>query len=79
MIEAVITGSAAVIAGGWAVINGIHKRLNTVDRHLDRLELEIAKEYITRSEYSSDLNKLEEHMIRIENKLDVFIQEFTRR
>ena len=38
----------------------------------------MAKDYITRAEYAADLNK-EDHMIRIENKLDIFIQEFSKR
>ena len=79
MIEAVVTGCAAAVAGGWAVISGLHKRLSAFDHRLDRIELELAKEYISRSEYASDQSKLEEHMIRIENKLDVFIQQFSKR
>ena len=79
MIEALVTGGVAAIAGGWAVIKGIHKRLGTFDTRLDRMELHLAKDYISRNEYHSDQNKLEEHMIRIENKLDVFIQEFSKR
>ena len=79
MIEALVTGGVAAIAGGWAVINGIHKKLGSFDTRLDRMELHLAKDYISRAEYHSDQNKLEEHMIRIENKLDVFIQEFSKR
>ena len=43
------------------------------------MELHLAKDYISREEYLSNQSKLEEHMIRIENKLDVFIQEFSKR
>ena len=43
------------------------------------MELLLAKDYITREEYLNNQSKLEEHMIRIENKLDVFIQEFSKR
>ena len=79
MIEAAITTGLAAVAGCWTVINGLHKRLNAFDNRMDRMELHLAKDYISRSEYSSDQSKLEEHMIRIENKLDVFIQEFSKR
>lgn len=79
MIESAVTGIVAAVAGGWAVLNGIHKRINTFDSRLDRMELHLAKDYITRDEYLSNQSKLEEHMIRIENKLDVFIQEFSKR
>ena len=79
MIEPIVTALVATIAGGWAVLSGIHKRINGFDNRMDRMELHLAKDYISRSEYHSDQNKLEEHMIRIENKLDVFIQEFSKR
>ena len=79
MIEAFVTGGVAAIAGGWAVLTGIHKRISSFDNRVDRIELLLAKDYISRTEYHADQSKLEEHMIRIENKLDVFIQEFSKR
>ena len=79
MVEAVVTAGLAVIAGGYSVVTALHRRVTTVDTRLDRIELSMAKDYITRSEYAADLNKLEDHMIRIEKKLDVFIQQFSKR
>jgi len=79
VVEALVTGGLAVIAGGYSIVQALHRRVTTVDTRLDRIELSIAKDYISRQEYVADQSKLEEHMIRIENKLDRFIQEFSKR
>ena len=79
MVEAAVTAGLAVVAGGYSIVQALHRRVTTVDTRLDRIELAMAKDYVSRAEYISDQNKLEEHMIRIENKLDAFIQEFSKR
>ena len=74
-----MTASLAVIAGGYTIVQALHRRVTTVDTRLDRIELSMAKDYVSRTEYAADQSKLEEHMIRIENKLDTFIQQFSTR
>ena len=37
---------------------------------LDAVELRIATDYMTKSEFSAALERVEAHMVRIENKLD---------
>lgn len=79
MVEAAVTAGIAAIAGCWSIMQGVHRRINHFDTRLDRIELSLVKEYVSRAEYVTDQSKLEEHMIRIENKLDTFIQQFSTR
>ena len=46
---------------------------------MDRFELYSAKHYINRNEYAEEMGKLEAHMIRIEQKIDQFMQTLARR
>ena len=74
VVEAWITASVALIGGGWAIISGVHKRVTNVDTRLDHIELCMAKDYITRNEFITWQNKLEDHMVRIEEKLDRLVE-----
>jgi hypothetical protein len=74
VVEAWITAMVAVIGGGWGVISGVHKRVTNVDSRLDRIELCLAKEYVPRNEFYAVEHKLEERMIRIEEKLDRMLE-----
>jgi len=74
-----VTATLAAVAGIYSVVTAVHRRITTVDTRLDRIELDIARNYVNRSEYITDQNKLSEQMVRIENKLDMFIAEFSKR
>ena len=65
----------ALIGGGWGIISGVHKRSRNVDTRLDRIELAMAKDYVPRSEFLASQTKLEEHMVRIEEKLDRMLEQ----
>ena len=79
MIEGIIAAALGTIAGGYSVIQALHRRVTTVDTRLDRIELSLARDYVPRAEFYKEQAKLEEHMIRIENKLDAFIQSYPPR
>lgn len=79
MVEAAVTATLAAVAGIYSVVTAVHRRITTVDTRLDRIELDIARNYVNRAEYITDQNKLSEQMVRIENKLDMFIAEFSKR
>ena len=74
MVEAWITAVVALVGGGWGVISGVHKRVTNVDTRLDRIELSLARDYVPRSEFVQQQAKLEEHIIRIEEKLDRLLE-----
>ena len=70
MIEAGVTGAIAVIAACATVSNRIHNRIHEMDKRMDGVELRIAEQYVKRHELSTALEKFEDHMIRIEAKID---------
>ena len=75
MVEAWVTASVGVIGGAYAIIQALHRRVTHVDTRLDRLELGLARDYVTRTEFYKEHTKLEEHMIRIEEKLDRMLEQ----
>lgn len=73
MIEAIVSGTVAVFTAVVALHSRMNNRINEVDSRIDRVELRIAEKYVQREELSSSLQKMEDHMIRIENKLDQIV------
>ena len=72
--------SIAAIAGGAALnsrlhnrINSVHERISALDRRLDGIELTVASDYVKKSELSDMISRMEDHMVRIENKLDQIV------
>ncbi len=74
MVEAIITGVASLIIGvgsGVLTVNGrSNSRMDEIDKRIDGIELRFAEKYVPRQELAQALQKMEDHMIRIENKLD---------
>ena len=70
MIEAVIPIVVATATGFSVLITRIHSRVHELDRRVDKFELKIAEDYLTKSDFSAALDRVETHMVRIENKLD---------
>lgn len=62
-----------------AITNRLHGRISELDKRVDGVELLIAKNYVSRSEHFQAMERIEEHMVRIEQKLDVFIQNYPKR
>ena len=70
----------ACVAGGAALNNRLHNRINNVhdrisglDRRIDALELNVAQEYVSKADLSVMVQRMEDHMVRIENKLDQIV------
>ena len=74
MVEAAVAGALGLIAGGYTIIQAMHRRVTVVDTRLDTIELTLARDYVPRSEFMASQEKLEEHMIRIESKLDRMLE-----
>ena len=80
MIEASISAVVAIVAGGAALnnrlhnrINSVHERISALDRRLDGVELTVANDYVKKAELAELLKRMEDHMVRIENKLDQIV------
>ena len=77
MLEAAVAAAVASIAGVAALTNRLHTRINHVhehirdmDRRVDGIELRIAEKYVSKADLAAILKSMEDHMIRIEQKLD---------
>jgi septal ring factor EnvC (AmiA/AmiB activator) len=77
MIEALISAGIAALAGAATLTTRIHSRISEVDRRIDAIELRIAERYVSREELSTSLKRFEDHMVRIENKLDAIVMKST--
>ena len=77
MIEAIITGAVTLVLGIGGGIIGVSGRSSTrmdlIDKRIDDIELRLAEKYVPRQELAVALQKMEDHMIRIENKLDQIV------
>jgi len=70
MIEAFIPIGVAAATGFSVLIRGLHSRVHELDQRIDRFELRVAESYLSKAEFSDAIERVEQHMIRIENKLD---------
>ena len=79
-MEALVSVVIAVVAGGAAINNRLHNRINNVhdrisglDRRIDAIELSVAQDYVSKADLSVMVQRMEDHMVRIENKLDQIV------
>jgi septal ring factor EnvC (AmiA/AmiB activator) len=73
MIEAGVAAGIALFTAIVSVHSRLHSKINEVDSRVDRVELRVAENYVQKQELSTALQKMEDHMIRIENKLDQIV------
>ena len=70
MLEAAAAAGIALFTAIISVHNRLHSKISDVDSRVDKVELRVAEHYVQKQELSAALQKMEDHMIRIENKLD---------
>ena len=73
MIEAGVSALIGAIAAGAALTNRIHNRIAALDRRVDTFELSVAQDYVSKADLSIMVQRMEDHMVRIENKLDQIV------
>lgn len=73
MIEAALSASVAILTAIIAVHAKLHSRIVEVDSRIDKVELRVAENYVPKNEFAGAIQKMEDHMVRIENKLDQMI------
>jgi len=73
MIEAGVAAGIALFTAIVSVHNRLHSKISEVDGRVDKVELRVAENYVQKQELSTALQKMEDHMIRIENKLDQIV------
>ena len=70
MIEAGVSAVIAIVAAGAALTTRVHNRINDMDKRLDTFELRVATSYVPKQDFETAVQKMEDHMIRIETKID---------
>jgi len=74
MIEAILTGVVSLVVGAsggvLALTSKSSGRMDEIDKRIDGIEIRLAEKYVPRQELANALQKMEDHMIRIESKLD---------
>ena len=65
-----MSAGIAFLAATAAFSKHVNTKISDLDSRLDRFELRAAQTYVQKPEYFAAINKLEEHMIRIETKID---------
>ena len=70
MIESVVPVALAAATGFSVLITRLHSRVSDLDTRIDRFELRVAENYVSKESFKSALERVESHMIRIENKID---------
>jgi len=70
MIETLIPVGVAMATGFSVLIRSLHTRVHELDQRIDKFELRVAEEYVSVHTFQTALDRVEGHMIRIEDKLD---------
>ena len=70
MLEAAVTLSIAALTGMSVLTQRLHGRINELDKRIDKVELRVASDYVTKVELSAIMERMESHLIRIEEKMD---------
>ena len=73
MIEIIFPGVIAVITGAAVMTNRIYGRIIELDKRIDTVELSMAQAYVSKSDFKIVLDRVETHMLRIEDKLDTIV------
>lgn len=79
MVEAIVSAGLAVITGGFILTSKINSKIDKVDKRIDQVELCMARSYISKTDFATTLERVEAHMIRIEDKLDELVLTQTNR
>ena len=74
MIEQAVPAVIAIVTGGAVLFNRVHNRMHSLDRRIDNLELRVVESFVPRSEFSRAMERVEEHLIRIEDKMDKLVE-----
>ena len=70
MLEAAVSLSIAALTGMSILTQRLHTRISELDKRIDKVELRVASEYVTKVELSAIMERMEAHLIRIEEKMD---------
>ena len=70
MLDIVVTVTIATLTGVGVMSGKMWSRLHELDKRVDQVELRVAEHYVSKKDLESMLDRVETHLIRLENKLD---------
>jgi len=70
MLEAGITVAIAAATALATLTSRLHNRILQLDKRVDQVELRVAEQYVSKADLDSMIDRVEGHLIRLENKLD---------
>ena len=73
MIEAFIPAIVALVTGTAVLFNKVNHRVTLLDNKVDKLELKVVETYTPKQEFTAAMLRMEDHLIRIEDKMDVLV------
>ena len=73
MIEPFVPIFVAVGTGFAVLTSRIYNRIAVLDNKVDKIELRIVQEYVSKGDFNSALGRMEGHLIRMEDKLDAIV------
>ena len=73
MIEAFIPAIIAIVTGTAVLFNKVNHRVTLLDTKVDKLELKVVETYTPKQEFTAAMLRMEDHLIRIENKMDQLV------
>ena len=73
MLETVVPVVVAAVTGISVLFTRLHSRVSALDNRIDKFELRVAQDYVSKSDLNEIVDRVESHMVRIENKLDKII------
>ena len=73
MIEAFIPAIVALVTGTAVLFNKVNHRVTLLDNKVDKLELKVVETYTPKQEFTAAMMRMEDHLIRIEDKMDQLV------
>jgi len=72
-MEQVVPIIIAIVTGTGVLFNRTNHRITVLDNKVDRLELKLVEGYTPKQEFTASMLRMEDHLIRIEDKMDQLV------
>ena len=70
MIEPFVPIIVAAATGFAVLTNNLYGRISKLDDKVDKLELQVVQEYVTKGDFQAAFIRVEAHLVRMEDKID---------
>ena len=74
MIEPFVPLFIAVGTGFAVLTSRIYNKIGQLDTRVDRIELRIVEDFVSKTELQTAMDRMESHLIRMEDKLDAIVK-----